>query len=170
MPISLSPRTLAVCGVVIPARLTTGIWRPSRSSWSESRTRSCTISPSHLPARASIRRPASASSAATELISRLNPLRWAATSMPRLMMSANWRFSSSSANTAADVALGTRRYTTPTVSLSLTLSARAAPSGTKPSSATARSTRSRVSARGLPVPLRTRETDAMDTPAVAATS
>ena len=68
------------------------------------------------------------------------------------------------------VALGTRRYTTPTVSLSLTLSARAAPSGTKPSSATARSTRSRVSARGLPVPLRTRETDAMDTPAVAATS
>ena len=35
---------------------------------------------------------------------------------------------------------------------------------------TARSTRSRVSVRGLPVPLRTRETDAMDTPAVAATS
>jgi hypothetical protein len=46
----------------------------------------------------------------------------------------------------------------------------AAPERTKLSSRTARITRSRVSARGLPWPLRTRETEAMETPARLATS
>ena len=50
------------------------------------------------------------------------------------------------------------------------LSALAALSGTKPSSATARCTRSTVSGRGLRRPFSTRETDAMDTPAARATS
>ena len=60
--------------------------------------------------------------------------------------------------------------TTPTTSLSRPLSARAAPSGTNPSSATAWSTRSLVSSRGLRRPFSTRETDAIDTPAARATS
>ena len=60
--------------------------------------------------------------------------------------------------------------TTPTISLSLPLSARAAPSGMNPSSATACITRSLVSGRVLRRSLRTRETDAMDTPAARATS
>jgi hypothetical protein len=63
-----------------------------------------------------------------------------------------------------------RRTITPTTSLSRALSARAAPSGTKPRSATAASTRSRVSWRGLRCPLSTRDTEAMDTPAARATS
>jgi hypothetical protein len=58
----------------------------------------------------------------------------------------------------------------PTTSLSRTLSARAALSGTKPSSATARCTRSLVSGRGLRRPLSTRDTEAMETPAARATS
>ena len=62
------------------------------------------------------------------------------------------------------------RTITPTTSLSRALSARAAPSGANPSSATAASTRSRVSCRGLRCPLSTRDTDAMDTPAARATS
>src|SRR5215471_10958096 len=60
--------------------------------------------------------------------------------------------------------------TTPTTSLSLALSARAAPSGMNPRSATACSTRSLVSGRGLRSLLSTRETEAMDTPATRATS
>jgi hypothetical protein len=59
---------------------------------------------------------------------------------------------------------------TPATSFSRTLSARAAPSGTNPSSATARSTRSRVSGRGFRRPFSTRDTDAMETPAARATS
>ena len=62
------------------------------------------------------------------------------------------------------------RTITPTTSLNRALSARAAPSGAKPSSATAASTRSLVSCRGLRCPLSTRETEAMDTPAARATS
>src|SRR5882724_5416759 len=62
------------------------------------------------------------------------------------------------------VASAERRNTTPTTSLSRLDSARAAPSGTKPSSCTAASTRSWVSGRGLLRPLSTRETDAIDTP------
>ena len=62
------------------------------------------------------------------------------------------------------------RTITPTTSLSRALSARAAPSGAKPSSATAASTRSLVSCRGLRCPFSTRETEAMDTPASRATS
>ena len=60
--------------------------------------------------------------------------------------------------------------TTPTTSLSCPLSARAAPSGMNPSSATAWSTRSLVSSRGFRRPLSTRETEAIDTPAARATS
>ena len=60
--------------------------------------------------------------------------------------------------------------TTPMISLSRALSARAAPSGMKPSSATACRTRSRVSGMGLPRPFSTRETEAIDTPAALATS
>jgi len=62
------------------------------------------------------------------------------------------------------------RTITPTTSLSRTLNARAAPSGTKPSSATAARTRSLVSWRGLRCPLSTRDTEAMETPAARATS
>ena len=102
----------------------------------------------------------------TELIRTSKPRRWAATSMPRLITSMKSRLSSSSSK-------GTslpRRKTTPTTSLSWLERARAAPSGTKLSSRTARSTRIRVSARGLPWPLRTRETEAIETPARPATS
>ncbi len=91
--------------------------------------------------------------------------------MPRLITSVKMRLSSSSANPPSLVGTQrTRRMTTPTTSLSRPLSARAAPSGTKPSSATAWSTRSLVSSRGLRRPLSTRETDAIDTPATRATS
>ena len=88
------------------------------------------------------------------------------------MRSGNWRLSSSSWKISSPTGSvgGGRRMTTPMISLSLTLSARAAPSGMKPSSATAARTRSRVSAIGLPRPLRTRETEAIDTPAALATS
>ena len=89
--------------------------------------------------------------------------------MPRLIMSGNCRFSSSSVNMLVSDQRG-RRTTTPTTSLSLALSALAALSGTKPSSATARSTRSLVSGRGLRCPLSTRDTDAIDIPAILATS
>ena len=59
---------------------------------------------------------------------------------------------------------------TPATSFSRALRARAASSGTKPSSATACSTLSRVSGRGLRWPFSTRETDAIETPADRATS
>src|SRR6266496_2786343 len=64
---------------------------------------------------------------------------------------------------------GTRRTTTPTTSLSRALRALAAPSGAKPSSATACRTRSLVSSRGLRCPFSTRETEAIETPATRAT-
>ena len=91
--------------------------------------------------------------------------------MPRLIRSGNWRLSSSSWKIPppATVPVG-RRMTTPTTSLSRALSARAAPSGMNPSSATACSTRSLVSGSGLPRPFSTRDTEAMDTPAAWATS
>ena len=91
--------------------------------------------------------------------------------MPRFSTSVNCRLSSSSAKPPSLVVVQrTRRITTPTTSLILPLSARAAPSGTNPSSATACSTRSLVSSRGLRRPLSTRDTDAIDTPATRATS
>ena len=91
--------------------------------------------------------------------------------MPRLIRSGNCRLVSSSSNMpSADTVTSGRRITTPTTSLNRPLSARAAPSGMKPSSATARSTRSLVSGSGLRRPLSTRDTEAMDTPAARATS
>ena len=86
--------------------------------------------------------------------------------MPRLMTSMKRRLSSSSSNGVSPL----RRKTTPTTSLRPLESARAAPSGTKPRSRTAAITRSTVSARGLRCPLSTRDTDAMETPALLATS
>ena len=128
------------------------------------------MSPSLLRASAKIRWVSSWPSP-TELTSRLKSRFWAATSMPRLIRSGNCRLvSSSSKMPSADTVTSGRRITTPTTSLSRTLSARAAPSGMKPSSATARSTRSLVSGSGLRRPLSTRDTDAMDTPATRATS
>ena len=96
--------------------------------------------------------------------------------MPRLIRSGNCRLSASSWKTPASAVLSVagaalgRRITTPMTSFSRALSARAAPSGMKPSSATACSTRSLVSGSGLPRPFSTRETEAIDTPAALATS
>ena len=109
--------------------------------------------------------------------------------MPRLTRSLNCRLSVSSANASYPIspavsqapdgshgvgtsgpAVSGRLLTMPTTSFSRTLSARAALSGTKPSSATARCTRSFVSGRGLRRPFSTRDTEAIETPAARATS